>query len=93
MPSTNRKLRFTKQALREYQGWAKSGNRRILDRIDALLEETLGTPFEGLGKPEPLSGQLAGLWSRRITQQDRLVYRVDDSELTVLQCRGHYDDH
>ena len=50
------------------------------------------TPFEGEGKPEALSGDLAGMWSRRINEKDRLVYRVEQEIVTILQCRGHYSD-
>ena len=61
-------------------------------RINELLRDAIRNPFEGLGKPEPLRFDLAGCWSRRINQEDRLVYKVDERSeaLIVLQCRYHY---
>jgi toxin YoeB len=78
---------------REYIFWQES-DPKIAARINELIKDTLRHPFEGLGKPEPLRNQLKGQWSRRITQEHRLVYRVekvgDRRLLTILQCRFHY---
>ena len=58
----------------------------------ALLKDTERSPFEGIGKPEPLKGELSGFWSRRIDETNRFVYRVENGVLEILSCRGHYDD-
>ncbi len=67
-------------------------DRKTLKRINVLIESTCRTPFEGIGKPEPLTGNLSGYWSRRIDASNRLVYAVDDVDVTVVSCRFHYDD-
>jgi toxin YoeB len=61
-----------------------------LRRVNGLIADTLRIPFSGLGKPEPLRENLAGLWSRRIDDTNRLVYAVDDDHLTIIACRYHY---
>jgi toxin YoeB len=63
---------------------------KLCDRLNTLIQECLRTPFAGTGKPEPLRGQLAGWWSRRFTQEHRLVYRVEGDALFIAQCRYHY---
>ncbi len=87
------KLVFSEQAWEDYLHW-QTGDQAVLDRVNALIKECLRTPFKGTGKPEPLKGDLKGWWSRRITLEDRLVYRVagsgDDQRLEVAQCRYHY---
>ncbi len=70
----------------------KAKTKRTLKRINLLLTEAAREPFVGTGKPEPLVGNLSGYWSRRIDQTHRLVYRADDDDLVVLQCRYHYGD-
>ncbi|QTD54820.1 Txe/YoeB family addiction module toxin [Parasphingorhabdus cellanae] len=87
------KLAFSEKAWNHYLYW-QDKDRKTLKRINALLEECRRHPFEGTGKPEPLRGQLKGWWSRRITQEHRLVYRVRGEGgaqvLEVAQCRYHY---
>lgn len=87
------KLVFSDQAWDDYLHW-QAKDQTTLDRVNALLKECLRTPFKGTGKPEPLKGDLKGWWSRRVTLEDRLVYRVagsgDDQRLEVAQCRYHY---
>jgi toxin YoeB len=61
-----------------------------LQRINDLIKECLRTPFKGIGKPEPLKGNFAGCWSRRITDEHRLIYQVKEKKLHILQCRYHY---
>jgi toxin YoeB len=61
-----------------------------LKRINTLIKDIQRTPFEGIGKPEPLKHQLSGFWSRRIDDRHRLVYAVEDSTLLIAQCRDHY---
>jgi toxin YoeB len=87
------KIVFGGQAWRDYVAWA-ADDPKVLARINALIEECRRHPFKGSGKPEPLRGELAGLWSRRINQRDRLVYRVvgkdGHQQLEIAQCREHY---
>ena len=77
------------QAWEDYLYWQKN-DKRTLRKINSLLKEIDRTPFKGVGSPEPLKHNLSGYWSRRITLEHRLVYRVIDGEITVLQCRYHY---
>lgn len=67
-------------------------DRRQFRRITKLIKEIQRTPFDGTGKPESLRGNYAGYWSRRIDRANRLVYAVEDESVTVVQCKGHYDD-
>lgn len=76
-------------------GWAdylywQEHDRKTLQRVNELIRDTLRNPFAGIGKPEPLRNNLKGWWSRRITQEHRLVYRVDNDVLIIMQCRLHY---
>ncbi len=82
---------FSEDAWEEYLYWA-SGNKNEFKKINALLKETQRTPFTGTGKPEPLKGDMSGAWSRRINRVDRLVYRMEENGLYVIQCKGHYDN-
>lgn len=86
-------LAWHQHAWDDYLHW-QAADRKILIRINGLLKDALRHPFEGLGKPEPLKGTLKGYWSRRITQEHRLVYTVvgegDGKTLIVAQCRFHY---
>lgn len=75
----------------EYLQWQQT-DKKVLERVNELIRDTLRSPFVGIGKPEPLRGNLRGWWSRRITQEHRLVYRVDGDVLVVMQCRFHYGD-
>jgi len=87
------RLSFSSRAWSEYLEW-QGDDRRGLLRVNALLEECRRDPFRGTGKPEPLGGNLSGWWSRRITREHRLVYRVTGQSpaqaLEVAQCRYHY---
>ena len=83
------KLVFADEAWDDYLYWQKT-DRRIVDRINKLIRETQRDPFEGVGKPEPLKHALAGFWSRRITDEHRMVYRVDEGNLLIAQLRYHY---
>jgi toxin YoeB len=84
---------FSAHAWEDYQHWCET-DRKTLLRLNKLIEECRRHPFTGSGKPEPLRGELAGLWSRRINQRDRLVYRVvgkdGAQQLEIAQCREHY---
>lgn len=68
----------------------RKNNPNILRKIVALLENISDTPFAGKGKPEPLKFQLSGCWSRRITNEHRLVYKVQDNKIFIISCRYHY---
>ncbi|MFZ5676785.1 MAG: Txe/YoeB family addiction module toxin [Pseudomonadota bacterium] len=83
------KLIFSEQAWEDYLYW-QAQDRKLLERINALIKECSRTPFKGTGKPEPLRGSLSGWWSRRITQEHRLVYRPSEDGLLIAQCRYHY---
>jgi toxin YoeB len=83
------KLTFTPSAWDDYL-WFQEQDRKLLKRINALIKDTLRSPFEGIGKPEPLKADLAKYWSRRITDEHRLIYSVTATELTIIACRYHY---
>ncbi len=87
------KIIFADQAWEDYLHWQLT-DANVLDRLNGLIEECRRTPFKGTGKPEPLRGELQGWWSRRITLNDRLVYRVTGTghgqQLEIAQCRLHY---
>jgi toxin YoeB len=83
------KVAFTDQGWEDYVHW-QTADRQILKRINRLIEDVLRNPYEGIGKPEPLKYALAGAWSRRITDEHRLVYLAVDSEIIILQARYHY---
>lgn len=87
------KVVFADAAWDDYRYWLNA-DRKTLERLNALIEECHRSPFKGTGKPEPLKGDLKGWWSRRLTKEDRIVYRVDgkgdDQQLQIAQCRFHY---
>jgi toxin YoeB len=82
-------IAFTSHAWSDYLYW-QGQDKKTLKRINLLIDAARRDPFEGIGKPEPLLGNLSGYWSRRIDDVHRLVYAVDDVDLTVIACRGHY---
>lgn len=73
----------------DYLYWQEN-DRKVLARLNELIRDSLRNPLSGIGKPEPLKGNLKGWWSRRITQEHRFVYRVQEGVLIVMQCRFHY---
>ena len=83
-------LAWTREAWKDYDYW-QSQDRKTLKRINKLIVDTQRTPFEGIGKPEPLKETLSGFWSRRIDESNRLIYIVDDNKLTIISCRYHYE--
>jgi toxin YoeB len=83
------RLVFDPNALDDLRHWVETDRRKALKVID-LIEIVMRTPFEGIGKPEPLRHELAGCWSRRIDQEHRLVYRMEGESVIVLACRYHY---
>ena len=82
-------LKFSAEAWSDYLYW-QSSDRKVLKRINELIKVTARTPYEGIGKPEPLKGNLSSWWSRRITDTDRMVYKVDGEDLLIAQLRYHY---
>ena len=82
-------LAWTKEAWSDYTYW-QSQDRKTLKRINKLIIDTQRSPFQGIGKPEPLKENLKGFWSRRIDDTHRLVYAVDDNQITIIACRYHY---
>lgn len=82
-------LVFQTNGWEDYLYWQQQ-DKKILQRINDLIKDTQRSPFKGIGKPEPLKGDLSGCWSRRITDEHRLVYIVRDNRLHILQCRFHY---
>jgi toxin YoeB len=83
------KVTFSSQAWEDYLHWQQT-DRKLLKRINALIKEISRTPFEGTGNPEPLRHALAGYWSRRITDEHRLVYKMQDDAVLIAQARFHY---
>ena len=84
-------LTFTSQAWGDYCYW-QTQDRKILKKINNLLQDISRNSFKGIGKPEPLKGNMTGLWSRRIDDANRLLYKVSDLGIEIIQCKGHYDD-
>lgn len=80
---------FTENAWEDYLLWQKM-DEKIVKRINELIKDIKRNPFEGVGKPEPLKYDLVGKWSRRITDEHRLVYQVEGNNLIVFTCRYHY---
>ncbi|MEU1670158.1 Txe/YoeB family addiction module toxin [Streptomyces sparsogenes] len=83
------KISFTSHAWEDYTYWAES-DRKMVKRINKLIDDSMRDPFKGIGKPEPLKGDLSGYWSRRIDDTHRLVYKPTDDELIIVQARYHY---
>lgn len=86
-----KKLQWDFDAWEDYLYWQVQ-DRKILRRINQLIKDTTRNPFEGIGKPEPLKGSLSGFWSRRIDEEHRLVYVVEEDMILIISCRGHYGD-
>jgi toxin YoeB len=83
------KLVFADEAWDDYLHWQKQ-DRKMVERINKLIQEVRRDPFTGVGKPEPLKHALAGFWSRRITDEHRMVYRVEGESMLIAQLRYHY---
>ena len=75
----------------DYVYW-QTQDRKTLKRINLLIKDISRSPFDGLGKPEPLKGTLTGFWSRRIDEENRLVYVVEEKVIILISCRGHYEN-
>lgn len=83
-----RKVLFTPDAGEDYVYW-QGQDRKTLKRINQLIKEAQRTPFEGIGKPEPLVGNLTGFWSRRIDDANRVVYEATEDQVNIVACRYH----
>ena len=83
-------IQWAVDAWEDYLYW-QTQYKKILKRINQLVKDISRNPFEGIGKPEPLKENLAGFWSRRIDEEHRLVYMVEDDKVLIFSCRGHYD--
>lgn len=77
------------EAWEDYLYW-QTQDKKMLKRINALIKDICRNPHDGIGKPEPLKHEMSGLWSRRIDEQNRLVYLIEDGAVVIFQCRTHY---
>ena len=82
---------YTQKAMEDISFWKNTGNKKVMTKISALVENIKLTPFDGLGKPEPLKYSLTGAWSRRINLEHRLVYEVNELHILILSAKGHYN--
>jgi len=88
----NKRLAFMPEAWDDYLYW-QTQDKKTLKRINQLLQDIQRNSFEGIGKPEPLQGDKSGIWSRRIDDANRILYRITDAAIEIVQCRSHYGDH
>ena len=82
---------FTENGWKDYIYW-ETEDRKTLKRINALIKDIERNGNNGIGKPEPLTGELSGFWSRRINEKDRLIYQIEGETINILACRYHYKD-
>ena len=82
-------LSWTEDAWEDYEYWQRTSKEKV-KQIGKLIKAIKRDPFKGIGKPEPLKHDLAGYWSRRINQEHRLVYEIQDDAIIIVQCRYHY---
>jgi len=82
---------WTDRAWNEYLSWQED-DKKILRKLNKLIKDIERSPYDGIGKPEPLKHELSGWWSRQIDELNRIVYRIKDNNLEISQCKGHYDD-
>ena len=80
---------FEQSAFEDFQAWAKI-DKKTFAKIVSLIKDTTRTPFSGLGKPEPLKHELSGFWSRRISDEHRLVYKIEGQTILIVSCKYHY---
>lgn len=85
------KINFTEIAWKEYTYW-QTQDKKTIKRINQLIQDIDRNYNEGIGKPEPLKGNLSGWWSRRIDDKNRIVYRIKGNVIEIAQCKGHYED-
>ena len=84
------RITFSKNAWEDYTPW-QAEDKKMMKKINDLIKDIQRTPYEGMGKPEALKYDLAGLWSRRIDREHRLVYQANENEILIYSCRYHYD--
>ena len=85
-------IELTIPAQKDLEQWRLSGNNNALKRIKALLASIIETPYQGIGKPEALRYHLSGKWSRRINQQHRIIYEINDGSIIIQSLKGHYSN-
>jgi len=86
-------IEFTDKVKQQLQEWKKSGNKSLIQKVEALLQSISKDPYKGIGKPEELRYEWKSFWSRQITQEHRLVYRViDEFTVRIYSIKGHYED-
>ena len=85
-----RNIVFSAKAFNEFNEWAQL-DKALYNKLATLINEIAREPFKGKGKPEPLKGELKGFWSRRINEEHRIIYKVDDQNVFIAKCKGHYD--
>ena len=85
------RITFSKNAWDDYLSWQRE-DKKVLRKINTIIKDIQRSPYEGLGKPEPLKYDLAGFWSRRIDLEHRLVYQYREKEILIYSCRYHYDN-
>lgn len=83
------KVIFHEQAWNDYLYWQQQDSKMLI-RLNGLIKECIRAPFDGTAKPEPLKGQLSGWWPRRLNREHRLVYRIEEDQILIAQCRYHY---
>ena len=83
-------ISFVQRSWEDYNNWQKE-DKKIFLKIQNLIKDTIRNPFGGMGKPEPLKNNLKGYWSKRITKEHRLVYKVEENQLIIISCKYHYD--
>jgi toxin YoeB len=81
---------WSDEAWEDYTYWFDQNDRRVIKQINKLIKDIDRTPYEDLGKPEPLKYDLSGKWSRRITQEHRLIYKIRDGVILIYSCRDYY---
>jgi len=84
------RLIFVDESWEDYLYWQKN-DKKLVKRINSLIKDIFRSPFTGIGKPEPLKHKYKGFWSRRINDEHRLIYRVQNDEIWIVKCRFHYD--
>ncbi|MEP6466436.1 MAG: Txe/YoeB family addiction module toxin [Parafilimonas sp.] len=85
----NKTIAFTSLAFAEYNDWFET-DKQMVERIKLLIRDIDRDLFKGIGKPEPLKNEWAGYWSRRITQEHRLIYKITKEQILIVKCKGHY---
>ncbi len=86
-----KRIVFSKNAWEDYTSW-QNQDKKTLKKVNSLIKDIQSSPYDGIGKPEPLKYDLAGLWSRRIDHEHRLVYRIEKEDFLIYSCRYHYDN-